>query len=96
MTGAHGVRLHCSRESAGWDSHAALFEVHHGRIHVGHALIFIYLEDIDPGEGGLIVVCDIEQSCVPTNDLHLILTTLCAFCVLVCHIAQPWEPQELF
>jgi hypothetical protein len=26
------------------------------RIHVGHALVFIYLEDIDPGEGGLLVV----------------------------------------
>ena len=30
-SGAHGVRLHCSRESAGWDSHTAIFDVHHGR-----------------------------------------------------------------
>ena len=56
VVGAHGVRLHCSRESAGWDSQAAVFDVHHGRIHVGHALIFIYLEDLEPGEGGLLVV----------------------------------------
>ena len=51
------MRLHCSRESAGWDSHTAQFDVHHGRIHVGHALIFVYLSDVEPGEGGLLVVC---------------------------------------
>ena len=55
-SGAHGIRLHCSRESAGWDSPAAIFDEHHGRVHVGHALVFIYLEDLEAGDGGLLLV----------------------------------------
>jgi ectoine hydroxylase-related dioxygenase (phytanoyl-CoA dioxygenase family) len=67
-SGAHGIRLHCSRESAGWASHTAIFDVHHGRIHVGHTLMFIYLEDIDAGEGGLLVVPGSHKSNFDRTD----------------------------
>ena len=55
-SGAHGVRLHCARESTGWETSAAIFDAKNGRIQVGHALVFIYLEGIAAGEGGLLVV----------------------------------------
>lgn len=78
-SGAHGVRLHCSRESAGWASHTAIFDVHHGRIHVGHTLVFIYLEDIAAGEGGLLVPTPGNVYAIQNLPLFVGPCTTCMF-----------------
>lgn len=49
-----GAGLHCAREDFGPE--AARFEVRNGRIFCDNIAIFFYLDDVMPGDGGLIVV----------------------------------------
>ena len=46
--------LHCARESYGWQS--TRYECRDGRIYCDDFVIFIYLTDVYPGDGGLVVV----------------------------------------
>ena len=48
------LRLHCARDDYGWD--AIRYEVRDGRIFCDHTVVFPYLTDVHPGDGGLVVV----------------------------------------
>lgn len=48
------LRLHCAREDFGW--HCNRYEVRHGRIFCDDFVVFPYLDDVHPGDGGLLVV----------------------------------------
>ena len=48
------LRLHCVRDDYGWD--AIRYEVRDGRIICDHTVMFPYLTDVRPGDGGLLVV----------------------------------------
>ena len=47
-------RLHCAREDFGWES--TRYEVRNGRIYCDDFVVFPYLADVNPGDGGLVVV----------------------------------------
>jgi hypothetical protein len=51
---ASALRLHCARDDYGWDS--IRYEVRDGRIFCGHVVVFPYLTEVEPGDGGLLVV----------------------------------------
>ncbi|MDE2846841.1 MAG: phytanoyl-CoA dioxygenase family protein [Gemmatimonadota bacterium] len=46
--------LHCAREGFGWES--TRYETHHGRVYCDDIIVFPYLDDVFPGDGGLIVL----------------------------------------
>ncbi len=46
--------LHCAREGFGWES--TRYETHHGSIYCDDIIVFPYLDDVNPGDGGLIVL----------------------------------------
>jgi hypothetical protein len=48
------VPLHCAREDYGFES--ARYEIHQGRICCDDFVVFPYLDDVHPGDGGLAVV----------------------------------------
>ena len=48
------LHLHCARDDFGWDS--VRYEVRDGRIFCDDLVIFPYLTDVHPGDGGLLVV----------------------------------------
>ena len=48
------LRLHSVRDDYGWD--AIRYEVRDGRIFCDHTVVFPYLTDVHPGDGGLSVV----------------------------------------
>ena len=48
------TRLHCAREDWGWDS--SRYQVKQGRIFTDHVVIFPYLTDVYPGDGGVVVL----------------------------------------
>ena len=48
------TRLHCAREDWGWDS--SRFEIKDGRIFTDHIVVFPYLTDVYPGDGGIVVL----------------------------------------
>ena len=48
------LRLHCARDDWGWDS--VRYEVRDGHIYCDDLVIFPYLTDVHPGDGGLLVV----------------------------------------
>ena len=47
-------RLHCAREDFGWES--TRYEVRNERIYCDDSVVFPYLSDVNPGDGGLIVL----------------------------------------
>lgn len=49
-----GTRLHCAREDFGWGS--TRYEVRNGQIFCDNLVVFPYLTDVNPGDGGLIVL----------------------------------------
>ena len=51
---SEAMRLHCARDDFGWD--AIRYEVRNGRIFCDHTVVFPYLSDVHPGDGGLLVV----------------------------------------
>ncbi len=51
---SEAMRLHCARDDFGWD--AIRYEVRDGRIFCDHTVVFPYLSDVHPGDGGLVVV----------------------------------------
>ena len=51
---SEAMRLHCARDDFGWD--AIRYEVRDGRIFCDHTVVFPYLSDVHPGDGGLLVV----------------------------------------
>ena len=51
---SEAMRLHCARDDFGWD--AIRYEVRDGRIFCDHTVVFPYLTDVHPGDGGLLVV----------------------------------------
>lgn len=48
------VRLHCAREDWGWES--SRFESRDGGIFCDHTVVFPYLTDVEPGDGGVVVL----------------------------------------
>jgi hypothetical protein len=48
------TRLHCAREDWGWES--SRFESRDGRIFTDHIVVFPYLTDVRPGDGGVVVL----------------------------------------
>jgi hypothetical protein len=48
------LRLHCAREDWGWES--SRFESREGRIFSDHIVVFPYLSDVKPGDGGVVVL----------------------------------------
>lgn len=48
------LHLHCARDDYGWD--AIRYEVRNGHIFCDHTVFFPYLTDVNPGDGGLLVV----------------------------------------
>ena len=61
VAGTDGVHLHCGREGLFPDMqfsphHCGYFEGLHGRLHCGNFAVFVYLSDVDVGDGGLLVV----------------------------------------
>lgn len=54
MPGREGGGLHCARDDYGWE--ATRYEVRDGRIYCDDFVVFPYLDDVYPGDGGLIVV----------------------------------------
>lgn len=48
------LNLHCARDDFGWES--TRYEVRHGRIYCDDFVVFPYLDDVYPGDGGLLVV----------------------------------------
>ena len=51
---SQAMRLHCARDDFGWD--AIRYEVRDGWIFCDHTVVFPYLTDVHPGDGGLLVV----------------------------------------
>ena len=51
---SEAMRLHCARDDFGWD--AIRYEVRDGRVFCDHTVVFPYLSDVHPGDGGLLVV----------------------------------------
>ena len=51
---SRALRLHCARDDWGWDS--VRYEVRDGHIYCDDLVIFPYLSDVHPGDGGLLVV----------------------------------------
>jgi ectoine hydroxylase-related dioxygenase (phytanoyl-CoA dioxygenase family) len=48
------LRFHCARDDYGWD--AMRWDVRDGRVFCNHIVAFPYLTDVNPGDGGLLVV----------------------------------------
>ena len=48
------MQLHCARDDYGFES--ARYEVRQGRIYCDDFVVFPYLDDVLPGDGGLLVV----------------------------------------
>jgi len=48
------TRLHCAREDWGWES--SRFECRDGRIFTDHIVVFPYLTDVHPADGGVVVL----------------------------------------
>lgn len=46
--------LHCAKDDYGWD--AMRWDVRDGRVFCNHIVAFPYLTDVNPGDGGLLVV----------------------------------------
>ncbi len=46
--------LHCARDDYGFES--ARYEIHQGRIYCDDFVVFPYLDDVHPGDGGLLVL----------------------------------------
>ena len=48
------LHFHCARDDYGWD--AMRWDVRDGRVFCNHVVAFPYLTDVNPGDGGLLVV----------------------------------------
>ncbi len=48
------VQLHCARDDYGFES--ARYEVRHDRIYCDDFVVFPYLDDVHPGDGGILVL----------------------------------------
>jgi len=58
--------LHCAREGFGWES--TRYETHHGRIYCDDIIVFPYLDDVNPGDGGLIVIPGSHKAAFPRPE----------------------------
>lgn len=58
-----GLHLHCAREDYGWES--TRYEARDGRIYCDDFAVFPYLDDVFPGDGGLLVVPGSHKSNFP-------------------------------
>ena len=48
--------------------HCGYFEALHGRLHCGNFAVFVYLSDVDVGDGGLLVVRSTTALCNRSTD----------------------------
>ena len=55
--------LHCAREGFGWES--TRYETRDGRIYCDDIIVFPYLDDVYPGDGGLIVLPGSHKAAFP-------------------------------
>ena len=58
--------LHCAREGFGWES--TRYETHHGRIYCDDIIVFPYLDDVYPGDGGVILVPGSHKAAFPRPE----------------------------
>lgn len=58
--------LHCAREGFGWES--TRYETHHGKIFCDDIIVFPYLDDVHPGDGGLIVLAGSHKANFPRPE----------------------------
>lgn len=57
---AEPLRLHCARDDFGWE--AVRYEVRDGRVFCDDLVLFPYFTDVNPGDGGLLVVAGSHKS----------------------------------
>jgi ectoine hydroxylase-related dioxygenase (phytanoyl-CoA dioxygenase family) len=48
------TRLHCAREDCGWQTRR--YGVKDGHIHCNDFICFFYFTDVNPGDGGVVVL----------------------------------------
>jgi hypothetical protein len=58
--------LHCAREGFGWES--TRYETHHGKIYCDDIIVFPYLDDVNPGDGGLLVLPGSHKAAFPRPE----------------------------
>jgi ectoine hydroxylase-related dioxygenase (phytanoyl-CoA dioxygenase family) len=58
--------LHCAREGFGWES--TRYETQHGRIYCNDIIVFPYMDDVNPGDGGLIVLPGSHKAAFPRPE----------------------------
>lgn len=58
--------LHCAREGFGWES--TRYETSHGRIYCDDIIVFPYMDDVNPGDGGLIVLPGSHKAAFPRPE----------------------------
>ena len=58
--------LHCAREGFGWES--TRYETHHGSIYCDDIIVFPYMDDVHPGDGGLIVLPGSHKAAFPRPE----------------------------
>ena len=63
--------------------HCGYFEALHGRLHCGNFAVFVYLSDVDVGDGGLLVVRSTTALCNRSTDSKQ--ATIFAFVSGPCH-----------
>ena len=61
--GEGGLHLHCAREDYGFD--ATRYECRDGRVFCNDFVIFFYLTEVRPGDGGLVLVPGSHKSAFP-------------------------------
>ena len=54
------LRLHCARDDYHWTTPP--YAVRHGRVFADHIVVFPYLDDVNPDDGGVIVVAGSHKS----------------------------------
>lgn len=64
--GDGGLRLHCAREDWGWDS--TRYECRDGRLFCNDFVIFFYITEVRPGDGGLLIVPGSHKVGLPRPD----------------------------
>ncbi len=57
------LQLHCAREDYGWQS--TRYDTREGRIYCDDFVIFPYFDDVNPGDGGLLVVPGSHKAAFP-------------------------------
>ena len=74
--GERPVHLHCAREDGG--PRTGLYSVQNGRITCDHFIVFPYFDDVNEGDGGLVVLPGSREYCLTASSLRLRLLAISA------------------